>query len=179
MFNEEKSEENKCFRSIGNIAYWTLSSQKLGHGLEHLMDNSYDTFWQSDGPQPHYINLLFQKRMIIKRVAIYLDFKQDESYTPSKIAINAGTNIHELEEVKCEDLDEPTGWINFDLDCEETGKPLKTFFLQVAIKSNHHDGKDTHVRQIKVYSTPRTGVFYDNDMILTSSNELEKMALIR
>jgi len=33
----------------------------------------------------------------IKEIGIYCDFKQDESYTPSKISIRAGTHFHDLQ----------------------------------------------------------------------------------
>ena len=32
--------------------------------------------------------------------------------------------------------------------------PLRTHFIQVAIQANHQNGRDTHIRQIKIY-TPR------------------------
>jgi anaphase-promoting complex subunit 10 len=33
--------------------------------------------------------------------------------------------------------------------------PMKVFYVQVVVMANHHDGKDTHVRQIKVFSPSR------------------------
>lgn len=32
--------------------------------------------------------------------------------------------------------------------------PLKTFYMEFLILSNHQNGKDTHVRGIKLYSPP-------------------------
>ena len=63
-------------------------------------DNNTDTYWQSDGPQPHLVNIQFHKKVeeraeggrlkclqvSIKEIAMYCDFKLDESYTPSKIS---------------------------------------------------------------------------------------------
>ena len=60
-------------------------------------DNNTDTYWQSDGPQPHLVNIQFHKKVSIKEIGIYCDFKQDESYTPSKISIRAGTHFHDLQ----------------------------------------------------------------------------------
>ena len=34
---------------------------------------------------------------MVKEVAIYLEYKQDESYTPSKISVRAGTYFHDLQ----------------------------------------------------------------------------------
>ncbi|KAG9150328.1 hypothetical protein Leryth_027454 [Lithospermum erythrorhizon] len=67
----------------------------------------------------------------------------DESYTPSKISIWAGDGFHNLKEIKTVELVKPTG------DPRETF--VNTFMLQIAILANHLNGRDTHVRQIKVY----------------------------
>ena len=32
-----------------------------------------------------------------QQIAIYTDYRQDESYTPSKIAIRAGSHFHDLQ----------------------------------------------------------------------------------
>ena len=45
--------------------------------------------------------------------------------------------------------------------CRETF--VNTFMLQIAVLSNHLNGRDTHVRQIKVYG-PRQCVFYFNPL---------------
>ena len=50
-------EVNSVRREIGELAVWTLSSAKPGNGVDQLRDNSVSTFWQSDGVQPHYINI--------------------------------------------------------------------------------------------------------------------------
>ena len=48
--------------------------------------------------------------------------------------------------------------------CRETF--VNTFMLQIAVLSNHLNGRDTHVRQIKVYG-PRLCVFYFNPFALS------------
>ncbi|KAJ1478240.1 anaphase-promoting complex, subunit 10-domain-containing protein [Baffinella frigidus] len=53
-----------------------------------------------------------RRSVSVKEIAIYCDFKHDESYTPSKISIRAGTHFHDLQEVKEVTLDEPTGWLS-------------------------------------------------------------------
>ena len=80
-------------REIGDLAVWSLSTAKPGNGVEQLRDDNSDTYWQSDGPQPHLINIQFHKKMRIHEIVIYTDFKLDESYTPSKISIRAGTTF--------------------------------------------------------------------------------------
>lgn len=49
------------------------------------------------------------------------------------------------------DLNEPNGWIVIPVkDLNE--RPIRTFMLQIAVISNHQNGRDTHMRQIKVHS---------------------------
>ncbi len=117
---------------------------------------------RSDGPQPHLINIQFAKKMRVHEICIYTDFKLDESYTPSKISIRMGSTFHDLQEVHVEELNEPSGWVTIlpppPEDAEEpasaAARPLCTHFIQVAILANHQNGRDTHIRQIKIY-TPR------------------------
>ena len=111
---------------------------------------------RSDGPQPHLINIQFHKKMHIHEIVIYTDFKLDESYTPSKISIRAGSTFHDLQEIHVEELNEPSGWVTILPPREETaeGGVLRTHFIQVAVLANHQNGRDTHIRQIKIY-TPR------------------------
>jgi len=54
---------------------------------------------RSDGPQPHLINIQFHRKMVIHNIAVYTDYKLDESYTPAKISIRSGTTFHDLQEI--------------------------------------------------------------------------------
>ena len=100
-------------------AVWSLSTAKPGNGVAQIMDSSPDTYWQSDGPQPHMINIHFHKRKDICEVAFYLDYSLDESYTPKRIGIKSGVTFHDLEEVKVIEMNEPVGWISVPLYAEE------------------------------------------------------------
>jgi len=44
-----------------------------------------------------------------------LDYKQDESYTPNKISLRAGTSFQDLQELQLFDLEEPQGWLYIKL----------------------------------------------------------------
>lgn len=111
--------------------------------MEALRDGKDDTYWQSDGAQPHLVSIQFQRKVPLptkyrhspkgllcphcktlagsraslhidrdvalfdaptqirlSAIALLLDFKLDESYTPSKIAIRAGTTHADLKEVR-------------------------------------------------------------------------------
>ena len=41
---------------------------------------------------------------------MYFDYNLDESYTPSKIVLSAGTGLYDLTEVQTIDLHQPRGW---------------------------------------------------------------------
>ncbi len=57
--------------------------------------------------------------MRIQEVSMYLDFKTDESYTPSKISIRSGNSFYELQEIKIVDFEEPIGWFTFSLNQQD------------------------------------------------------------
>jgi anaphase-promoting complex subunit 10 len=109
----------------------------------------------------------------------------DESYTPSKVVISAGTSLYDLIDVKVVELREPRGWqaINIgDYGRKFSLSPLKpfpltlllmslfqiyshlkntytyssgvvkAFLVQIAILANHQNGKDTHLRGVKVFA---------------------------
>jgi len=148
-------EDRPDLREIGDQAVWTLSTAKPGNGVEQLRDNNLDTYWQSDGTQPHLINIQFHKKMRIEEVALFTDYKLDESYTASKISVREGTDLYDLHEVKVVDLEEPSGWVKVKVEGKRPGEVLRAHFLQIAIIANHQNGKDTHMRQIKVFGPRR------------------------
>lgn len=166
------TEERLGFvREVGAQAVWSLSSCKPGRrtrsttksvftiylldlsgfGVERLRDNIMDTYWQSDGQLPHLVNIQFHKRTNISQIYIYTDYKLDESYTPSRISIRSGTNFNDLQELQVIDLTEPNGWVQIPIK-DGNVKSLRTFMLQIAVISNHQNGRDTHMRQIRVHA---------------------------
>ena len=142
-------EFNEKLREIGHQAIWSLSSCKPGFGIEQLRDGNFETYWQSDGP--HYVNIQFRRKTLVENICIYTDYKSDESYTPSKISIRAGNSIQDLHQIELVELDEPCGWLVVPVG-GNTDRPLKTFMLQIAILTNHQNGRDTHLRQIKLHA---------------------------
>ncbi|KAM8968193.1 anaphase-promoting complex subunit 10 isoform 2-T4 [Sarcophilus harrisii] len=180
-------ERTGTVREIGSQAVWSLSSCKPGFGVDQLRDDNLETYWQSDGSQPHLVNIQFRKTTV-KTLCIYADYKSDESYTPSKISVRVGNNFHNLQEIRvvfdvfgprgletaatatppqaCSwfsgsrwrliwpaqlELVEPSGWIHVPLT-DSHKKPIRTFMIQIAVLANHQNGRDTHMRQIKVYT---------------------------
>jgi len=163
-------------QEIGDEAVWILSSAKPGNGVEQLRDNNAETFWQSDGPQPHYITVLFHQRVEISEICVCTTYKSDESYTPAQLSIRIGTGFHDFQEIQIVELKEPDGWIRIPL-CTFSDANLnmkrpsclnvrdrtyggaidfvRTYALQIAILSNHQNGRDTHLRQVRIYSLKR------------------------
>ncbi|KAG5519798.1 hypothetical protein PMAC_000071 [Pneumocystis sp. 'macacae'] len=178
-FEPDSDIENKNDkREIGNLATWTVSSSKPGFGVEQLRNDSIDTFWQSDGPQPHYINIHFIKKVSIKLLSFYTQYRQDESYTPSKISVRAGTGFHDLQEVIALDLNEPSGWVHVTLgDCGKDGL-LRTHLLQLCVQANHQNGKDTHIRLVKVFA-PRIYAADEIDILPYTSIAFSKHLKVR
>jgi anaphase-promoting complex subunit 10 len=171
------SETKKDKQEIGDQAVWSLSSAKPGFGVEQLRDDNLDTYWQSDGAQPHFINIQFNKRMNVEEICFYANFKLDESYTPSKISIRSGTTFHDLQEIKVVELEGPVDWVTVPLT-QLNGSTLKTNLVQVAIISNHQNGRDTHIRQIKIYG-PRESVATKLKLPSFSSPEFSAYSVLR
>lgn len=92
--------EAATVREIGSQAVWSLSSCKPGFGVDQLRDDNLETYWQSDGSQPHLVNIQFRRKTTVKTLCIYADYKSDESYTPSKISVRVGNNFHNLQEIR-------------------------------------------------------------------------------
>eukprot|EP00919_Chromeraceae_sp_WS-2016_P029135 GHVR01069080.1.p1 GENE.GHVR01069080.1~~GHVR01069080.1.p1 ORF type:complete len:212 (+),score=42.65 GHVR01069080.1:30-638(+) len=158
----------KDYIEIGNSATWTLSSAKPGNGVDQLRDGSLETFWQSDGSQPHTVTLQFEKYHDIARIDLYTSHKIDESYTPQDISVGVGTSIEDIEEVARVSLRTPEGWVSVKLapppvppSLDPTGvlttecgncTHVSGYVIQIIVLTNHLSGRDTHLRQVKVYS---------------------------
>ncbi|GLV35615.1 Anaphase Promoting Complex subunit 10, partial [Carabus blaptoides fortunei] len=138
-----KNERTGNVREVGAQAIWSLSSCKPGFGVDQLRDDRVDTYWQSDGQLPHLVNIQFQRKTTVSDIYIYTDYKLDESYTPNRISIRAGTHFNDLQEVEVIMLNEPTGWVHIPIkDIRE--KPVRMFMIQIAFsKDGEPLDKDT------------------------------------
>ncbi|CAI4223547.1 unnamed protein product [Auanema sp. JU1783] len=137
-------------RDISHQGTWTLSSCKIdGYGIHELLDESVDKYWQSDGPQPHTVTIEFSKKTDISFIWLYLDFKNDESYTPSKIVVYTGASLMHLDDGHEHFFREPVGWHHIDVrDCKNL--PIRANVVQLQVVQNHQNGRDTHIRHIRV-----------------------------
>lgn len=73
--------------------------------------------------------------------------------------------MHDLVDVRYRELVEPQGWYHFcmdkcdssiseELDTLTTLVPIHAFVVQVCILGNHLNGKDTHIRSIRLFGPP-------------------------
>jgi anaphase-promoting complex subunit 10 len=147
----------KTFVEVGDLAVWHVSSAKHGNGVAQLRDRDSKTFWQSDGVLPHAISVEFPALTQVVYVAVLLLFGSDESYTPKKLSVRAGTHSHDVSEVGSADVDSPNGWVVVELledPAMRGASSAKVWctYLQVMITENHQNGRDTHVRGMRVFS---------------------------
>ena len=91
--------------------------------------------------------------------------------------MRAGNHFNDLTEVEQIELNEPNGWVVVPLkDINE--KPIRTFMIQVAVLSNHQNGRDTHMRQIKIHS-PVQDSFSSKTKPSFTSTEMAQFSVIR
>ncbi|KAK5138534.1 hypothetical protein LTR08_000122 [Meristemomyces frigidus] len=165
-------------KEISSLASWTVSTAKPGNGVAALRSPDLAHFWQSDGPQPHLLSIHFFKLVPIVSIRLYLDFDNDESYTPTKIQFLAGMGVHDIQEFAEMSYDQATGWKEVDFsnvgpvepddddddsddekhkDVDWSKRPvLSAFLVQVRILENHQNGKDTHLRAVQLFAKDET-----------------------
>lgn len=110
---------------------------------------------RSDGPQPHKLTIYFIKRVGIRVIRFFVDYQEDESYTPTKIAFKSGTSENNMIEFATMTMENPYGWQEVPIagaGGEPDGNTLVSYVLQMQILENHQNGKDTHLRGIKIYA---------------------------
>ncbi|KAF2396457.1 galactose-binding like protein [Trichodelitschia bisporula] len=162
-------------KEVSSLASWTVSSNKPGCGVAELRQPTTSSYWQSDGPQPHHLNIHFFKMVELVSIRIYLDFELDESYTPTVIKFFAGTGYNDLQEFSVMTLSMPRGWLNVDFagvmapkvvkddvamtDADEDSETdededpfLRCMLVQVRVCENHQNGKDTHLRAVQLFA---------------------------
>ncbi|KAI8888802.1 galactose-binding like protein [Backusella circina FSU 941] len=126
----DKEQQQQGGREIGfQEANWSVSSHRPHWGPEKLRDNNPLTYWQSDCPDAkkyHIIDLTFRQATIIKQVSMFIDFYQDESYTPKTVVIRGGNSIRDLVDVLTFECPQTVGWVNADIsEATETTTTLR------------------------------------------------------
>ncbi|KAK3314461.1 anaphase-promoting complex, subunit 10-domain-containing protein [Apodospora peruviana] len=152
-------------KEINHLAHFSVSSHKPGNGVAELLDDDLDKYWQSDGQQPHHVDIHFIRRVQIRAMRFYVDYNQDESYTPTHIEFLAGYKPHfvHLSEMT---LTNPVGWQDVPIAQSgggADGHSLDVWVVRMQIKENHQNGKDTHIRGIKIYGLERDAI--EDDLV--------------
>lgn len=135
---------------IGMIAAWDVSSYKKGYGTTEMRKDDPQLYWQSDGSLPHSLDILFSKKVEISRVCVYINCSLDESYTPHRLELLAGTGYFDLQKVATLELRKPIGWFHFETSHLSDDGILRPYLLRIKIYSNHDNGKDSHIRGVRV-----------------------------
>uniref|UniRef100_A0A0N5AET3 Anaphase-promoting complex subunit 10 n=1 Tax=Syphacia muris TaxID=451379 RepID=A0A0N5AET3_9BILA len=174
-------------RDISLQGFWTLSS--YGFGVHQLLEDSIDQYWQSDGPQPHTVTVEFSSKTDISFLLLYLDYKTDESYTPSKfefsehfyrVTVYLGSSILDLDDGLTVMFTEPLGWQVVDLRhsrCRSEKRPARASVLQLQVTQNHQNGRDTHIRQMKILGPARTQLDTDAKALVAAGAAFSNMPL--
>ncbi|KAI9101022.1 anaphase promoting complex subunit 10-like protein [Phlyctochytrium arcticum] len=167
-------------RDVSKLARISVSSHKEEHPPQRLVDGDLNTYWQSDGAQPHYITLEFPQRMTLTKLSLYLDHAKDESYTPNLVSIRAGNSNYDLQDLNRFEIGEGQGWIDFSLgDDDDNSTPLRVHVLQICILANLQNGKDTHIRQLKVFAPPARHDMLPDDVLPFSNREYQMYSTFR
>ncbi|CCK71816.1 anaphase promoting complex subunit DOC1 KNAG_0I00250 [Huiozyma naganishii CBS 8797] len=159
--------------NISDAAYWRASSHKAANPITNVLDNDPELFWQSDGGQPHVIDVYFHRQMDIALIAIYLSLLTDESYTPKVVKVYAGDSPSDATLYKIIEVEKLNGWLALTFeDNRPADSLLKCRFLRFTFPVNHENGKDTHLRGIRVFSRSGGGRGAPRGLITGTQEEL-------
>ena len=125
-----------------------LSSSKKGYGVRELMNSLETDYWNSDDVLPHSISIVFPKFTYVYNILLLLSYNLDESYTPEKIL------VYYNDECRTYNFNEPEGFIALAID-------RHVLEIHIVIANNHSEGKDSHIRQMKVMKSPTEQILYD------------------
>jgi anaphase-promoting complex subunit 10 len=134
-------------RDVTKSAVWTVSTVKGGYAIGSMFDGKLDTFWQSDAIPPHWIGAQFSKETFLSKLSIYLAIQQDETYTPVELTIHIGDDPSALVEYRRIEPAILQGWLEIELD-------VCTIFLKISVLKNRQGGRDSRIRQIRLYGAP-------------------------
>lgn len=130
-----------------------LSSCKRDHSLRELLSSDMSEYWATDDVLPHSITISFSKIRYIHSVQLFLSFTQDDSYTPEKIEIRSGLTRETIRLISAVALKEPEGLFTLSV-------ARRCFYIQIVINSNHQEGKDAHIRHLKVMESATKEIYY-------------------
>ncbi|MBE3048397.1 hypothetical protein IMZ48_39015, partial [Candidatus Bathyarchaeota archaeon] len=137
-------------KEISNLGKFTVSTHKQDNGVDELRSDDLGKFWQyvapplsfkhqqasspktrSDGTQPHNLTVYFIKKVAIREIRFYVDYDQDESYTPTRIVFRSGTSENGMLRFASMELTSPKGWQKVPLEGVGGGADGNTLFCWV------------------------------------------------
>jgi len=79
-----------------------------------------------------------------------------------RLSVRVGSHFNDLTELQQVELNEPSGWIIIHLhetsasetepSTSTTASAVRAYMIQIAVLSNHQNGRDTHLRHVKIHS---------------------------
>lgn len=118
-----------------------LSSCKRGYGLKELVSAVENEYWNTDDALPHSMHITFPELTYVHSVVLSLSYSLDESYTPERIAVHFAGKQRDFT------FSEPEGRCSLSIDA-------MIYDVHIIIINNHSDGKDSHVRKLRVMTSP-------------------------
>ncbi|KAI4291121.1 anaphase-promoting complex subunit 10 [Pancytospora philotis] len=122
-----------------------LSSYKRGYGLYELLADGRNNYWSTDGQLPHALRITFARLTYVHAVELGLNYASDDSYTPEFITLYADGFAKDYH------FPEPSGVVSIPL-------LRNTFEIVLTITANHSEGKDSHVRSLRVFTDESTSM---------------------
>ena len=158
-------------QDITKSALWSVSTTKAGYEIGAMFDGHSDTFWQSDSIPPHFIMAQFPKKTYLTKLSLHINIQLDETYTPVEIILHVGDDPNILTELRKEaiSLENQSAWIDIPLD-------VSTIFLKIEISKNLQGGKDTRIRQIKLWGGPQS-YCVDSSVFFVTPNATQFLTL--
>lgn len=118
-----------------------LSSCKRGYGLKELVSGLEGEYWNTDDTLPHSVHISFPRLTYVHCIRLVLSYTQDNSYTPETIVVNYGDVCREHRFMQ------PEGTVELPV-------AARVFDIFLVIVNNHSEGKDSHVRSLRVMAGP-------------------------
>lgn len=143
--------------NVSNLAYWKASSFKTSNPIENVINDYPESYWQSDGSQPHIVDIYFSKRIELALLAVFFGFEIDESYSPKVVKLYVGDSISDLIYYEEWYIGKITQWYvkKFPSLEDREGEqniPIRCHILRLVFPVNHDNGKDTHLRGVRIYT---------------------------
>ncbi|EKX40589.1 hypothetical protein GUITHDRAFT_52998, partial [Guillardia theta CCMP2712] len=113
-----------------------------------LVDSDMESFWQSDGSRPHWVQFAFPGIVKINKVLVFLDYLKDRSFTPKSISVKIGSSDSDLYQVaKYHHRQGPGAWVNI---LSSTTHAIETCLLRIVVHENQDTGCNSRIRGIKL-----------------------------